>query len=116
MTLELLALYRKIWTTIDKINFPFFFFLFGVVRISANLAVDMVGSVHFALITKFKDVTLTYDDNVIELSVHAGHCSMFFLLLFGISQAAGSFLVTADLPVVSRMISEDIGECIATND
>ena len=58
-------------------------------RISANLAVDMVDSVHFALITEFEDVTLTNDGNVIKLSVHAGHCSMFFPVVVGISQAAG---------------------------
>ena len=60
-------------------------------RISANLAVDMVDSVHFALIViaEFEDVTLTNDGNVIELSVHAGHCSVCFPVVVGISQAAG---------------------------
>ena len=76
----------------------------------------MVDSVHFALIAEFEDVTLTNDGDMIELSVHAGHCSMFFPVVVGISQAAGQFIGKADLAVVSCMTSEDIGECIATND
>jgi hypothetical protein len=49
---------------------------------------------HFALIliAEFEDVTLTNDGNAIELSVHAGHCSVSFPIAVTVgivSQAAG---------------------------
>ena len=87
-------------------------------QISANLAVDVVDSVHFALMAKFEDVPLTNDGNVIELSAHPGHCSMFFSSSSWHITSCWILFGKTDLAVVSRMTSEDIGECecIATND